>query len=105
MDKEKARLAPGLFLEEAPLIGFFSSLFPVPLAGQGFFHAALFAGLQVEAVTLHFLDDVLGLYLALEAPQRVFKRLAFLYANLCQSNPPRFPARQACSARGRTLRV
>ncbi len=39
-------------------------------------------------MTLHFLDDVLGLHLALEAPECIFKRLAFLHANLCQSNTP-----------------
>jgi hypothetical protein len=39
-------------------------------------------------VTLDFLDDVLLLYLPLEPAQRIFERLAFLYANLCQKNPP-----------------
>jgi len=35
-------------------------------------------------MTLHFLDDVFRLNLALEAPQCVFERLAFLHSNLCQ---------------------
>jgi hypothetical protein len=66
------------------LILLFSCLLAIPLARECFLDALLFTGLQVEAVTLHFLDDVLGLHLALEAPQCIFKRLAFLYANLCQ---------------------
>ena len=71
------------------LIRFFSSFLAIPLARQRFLYAALFPGLQVEAVTLHFLDDVLGLHLALKAPECILKRLAFLHANLCQSNTPR----------------
>jgi hypothetical protein len=39
-------------------------------------------------VTLNFLDDVLLLYLPLEPAQRIFERLAFLNANLCQKIPP-----------------
>jgi hypothetical protein len=39
-------------------------------------------------VALDFLDDVLLLYLPLEPAQRVFERLAFLNANLCQEIPP-----------------
>jgi hypothetical protein len=42
-------------------------------------------------VTLHFLDNVLLLYLPLEPAQRIFERLAFLYANLCQEIPPPNP--------------
>lgn len=72
------------------LVCFLTSLFSVPLASEGFLDAAFFAGLQVEAVTLHFLDDVLGLHFALEAPECILKRLAFLHANLCQSDTPQF---------------
>ena len=70
------------------LILLFASLLTVPLARQSCFDAALLAGLQVVGVTLYFLDDVLLLYLPLKPAQRIFERLAFLYANLCQEIPP-----------------
>ncbi len=85
-------LAHRAFLLSCELICFFSSLLAIPLARQRFFHAAFFTGFQVEAVTLHFLDDVLGLHFALEAPQCIFKRLAFLHANLCQFEYTPIPA-------------
>ncbi|HTW62937.1 MAG TPA: hypothetical protein VMD55_14105 [Terracidiphilus sp.] len=69
---------------EGGLILFFASLFAIPLASQRCLHAALFAWFQIVGVTLHFLDDVLLLNFALEPAQRIFKRLAFLNANLCQ---------------------
>ena len=74
--------------ENVQSVCFFSCLLAIPLARQRFLHTALLSRLQVEAVTLHFLDDVLGLHLALEAPQCILKRLAFLHANLCQSQHP-----------------
>jgi len=46
---------------------FFARLFARSLACQRSFHALLFAGLQVEGVTFHFLYDVFLLHLALEA--------------------------------------
>jgi len=70
------------------LILLFTSLLTIPLACQRFFYAALFAGLQVEGVTLNFLDDVLLLNLTLKPAQRIFKRFAFLHANLCQCTTP-----------------
>src|SRR6185437_1627582 len=74
------------------LVLLFPGLLTIPLARQRFFHAALLAWFQVEGVTLDFLDDVLGLHLALEPAQRILKRLAFLHANLCQKNtPPTLP--------------
>ena len=54
------------------LVLLFTCLFAAALARQRFFHALLFARLEVEGVTLHFLDDVLLLDLALKTPQRVF---------------------------------
>ena len=43
-------------------------------------------------MTFHFLDDVFLLDLALKPAQCVFKRLAFLNANLCQrTTPPDVP--------------
>ncbi len=71
---------------EKQLILLFTSLFTIPLSRQRFLHAALFARLQVEGVTFHFLNDVFLLHFALEPAQCVFKRLAFLNANLCQRN-------------------
>src|SRR6266702_2969087 len=58
------------------------------LSRQGFLHPALRARLQVERVTLHFLDDVFRLNLALKATKRVFHRFAFLQSNFCQIHHP-----------------
>jgi hypothetical protein len=70
------------------LVLLFTSFFSIPLARQCFFDAALFAGLQVVGVTFDFLDDVFLLNLPLKPTERILKRLAFLYANLCQMNTP-----------------
>jgi hypothetical protein len=70
------------------LVLLFASLLAIPLARQSRLYAFLLAGLQVVGVTLDFLDDVLLLYLPLEPAQRIFQRLAFLNANLCQKIPP-----------------
>jgi hypothetical protein len=66
------------------LLLFFPSFFPTALARQRFLHALLFAGLQVKGVALHFLDDVLLLYLALEAAQRVLKGFSLLQSDFRQ---------------------
>jgi hypothetical protein len=68
------------------LVLLFTSLLTIPLARQSCLDATLFTGLQIVGVTLHFLDDVLLLYLSLEAAQRILERLAFLNTNLCQRN-------------------
>jgi hypothetical protein len=68
------------------LVLLFTSFFAIPLARERFFYTALLTGLQVEGVTLDFLDDVLLLYLALKPAQRIFERFAFLNTNLCQLN-------------------
>ena len=73
------------------LVGLFTSLLAIPLACQRRLHATLFTGLQIVGVTLHFLDNVLLLNLPLKPAQRIFERLAFLYANLCQGIPPPNP--------------
>jgi hypothetical protein len=70
------------------LVSLFTSLLAIPLACQSRLHTLLLAGLQVVGVTLDFLDDVLLLNLPLEPAERIFERLAFLYANLCQKIPP-----------------
>jgi hypothetical protein len=66
------------------LVLLFASLFTIPLACQCCFDTTLLARLQVVGVTFDFLDDVFLLYLALKPAQCVFKRFAFLQANLCQ---------------------
>jgi len=53
------------------LVLLFTSLLAIPLARQSCLDATLFARLKVVGVTLHFLDDVLLLYLPLEAAQGV----------------------------------
>ncbi len=66
------------------LVLLLTDLLAVALAGECFFNPLLFTWLQVKRVTLHFLDDVFGLNLALEAAQCVLKRFTFLNTNLCQ---------------------
>src|ERR1700679_733069 len=66
------------------LVLFLAGLFTIPLARQCFLDATLFTGLQVVGVTFDFLDDVFLLNLPLKPAERILKRLAFLYANLCQ---------------------
>ena len=85
---ESWALNPAGIYNDLSSVLLFTSLLAIPLACQCFFDALLFAGLQIEGVTLHFLDDVLLLNLALEATQCIFKRLALLYANLCQETTP-----------------
>jgi len=68
------------------LVLFLADLLAVPFASKRFFHALLLARLQIERMTLYFLDDVFRLHLALKPPQGVLERLAFLHSNLCQGN-------------------
>ncbi len=74
------------------LVLLFTSLLAIPLARQSCLDATLFTWFQVVGVTLDFLDDVLLLNLTLEPAQRIFERLAFLYANLCQLSHTSQPA-------------
>ena len=53
------------------LVLLFTSLFAATLARQSFFHALLFARLEVEGVTFHFLNNVLLLDLTFKPPQSV----------------------------------
>src|SRR5271170_3012901 len=94
--RRRVRLITTLLLERLmtfiELVLLFTSFLTIPLARQRFFHAALFTGLQVEGVTFHFFDDVFLLDLTLKPAQRIFKRFAFLHANLCQcTTPPNRP--------------
>jgi transcriptional regulator len=72
--------------EQKQLVLLFTSLLTIPLSRQRFLHAALLARLQVEGMTFYFLNDVFLLDLTLKPAQCIFKRLAFLNANLCQGN-------------------
>jgi hypothetical protein len=54
---------------------------------QGFLHSTLRARLQVEGVTLHFLNDVFRLNLALEPAQGILDRLTCNRTS-AESSPP-----------------
>jgi hypothetical protein len=71
-------------LSKMLLVLLFACLFPVTLSRQCFLDALPLTGLQVEGVTLYFLDDVLLLHLPLKTTQCIFERLAFLHTNLSQ---------------------
>ena len=72
--------------EFAGLILLFSCFLTIPLARQCFFYSTALARFQVEGVTLHFLNNVFLLNLALKPAQCIFKRLAFLHANPATTN-------------------
>jgi len=70
------------------LILFFACLLSGALPSQCSFHALLFAGLQVEGVTLDLLDYVFLLHLALEAAQSILEGFTLLKLNFCQIYTP-----------------
>jgi hypothetical protein len=74
------------------LVLLFASFLTITFARQRFLGPALLARLQVEAVTLHFLDDVFLLHLAIETAQRVLKGLTFLHSDFCQLKNTPLPA-------------
>jgi len=53
------------------LVLLFPGLFTAALSGQRFFYALLFTRLEIEGMTLHFLDDVLLLDFAFETPEGI----------------------------------
>src|SRR5260370_6784836 len=75
-------------LFRATLIRLSANLLASTLSRQGFLHSTLRARLQVEGVTLHFLNDVFRLNLALEPPKGILNRLTFLQSNFCQTHHP-----------------
>jgi len=83
-------LDSGIVSERSVLL--FTSLFAIPLARQCFLDAALFTGFQVVGVTFDFFDDVFLLNLTFKPAERILKRLAFLYTNLCQRGNTSRPA-------------
>ncbi len=70
------------------LVLLFTSFFAIPLSCERLLDTALFARFQVEGMTFDFFNDVFLLNLAFKPAQCIFKRLAFLNANLCQRNTP-----------------
>src|SRR5262249_41640436 len=70
------------------LIRLSANLFPGTLSRQSLLQSPPLARLQVVGVTLHFLNDVFGLNLALEATQGILQRLTFLQSNFCQADHP-----------------
>ena len=73
-----------IFSKKVLLVLLFACLLPVTLPRQCFLDALPLTGLQVEGVTLYFLDDVFLLHLALEAAECVLEGLTLLETNFCQ---------------------
>ena len=59
----------------------------VALARQSGFDSLLLTRLQIESVSLHFLNDVLLQNFALEPPERVLKGFTVLNVDLGQRSP------------------
>ena len=76
-----------------PLVLFLACFLAAALASQRFFYSLPLAGLQVKRVTLYFLNNVLGLYLPLEPPQRVFEGFTLLKSNFRQRTTPPTPSK------------
>src|SRR5579864_7000791 len=79
--KTEGRYLAAAALDSSNLIRLSPDFFPGTLARQSLLHSALLARLQVIGVTLHFLNDVLRLNLALEAAKGVLQRLTLLQSN------------------------
>lgn len=72
-------------LQEAErLVLLLTDLLAIALTCKRFLDALLLARLQIEGMTLHFLDDVFSLNLALKPAQCIFERFALLHSDLCQ---------------------
>jgi hypothetical protein len=67
-------------------ICFLTRFLTAALTCQRFFHPLLLTWLQVKGVTFHFLDDVLLLYLSLEAAKRILEGLSLLKSNFSQTD-------------------
>jgi len=68
------------------LVLFLARFFAAALAGECLLDPLFFAGLQVEGMTLYFLDDVVLLYLALETAKSILEGLSLLQSNFSQTN-------------------
>ena len=67
------------------LLGIASTLLTVAFARQRFLGALLFTRFQVKRVPFYFLDDIFGLHLALETPQRALQAFSILDVYFSQS--------------------
>jgi len=65
----------------------------VALARQSGFDSLLLTRLQIESVSLHFLNDVLLQNFALEPPERVLKGFTVPNVDLGQRSPPFYAER------------
>jgi len=70
------------------LILLFARFLAAAFARQRFFHPFLFTRLQIKRVTLYLFDDVLLLYLPLEAAKRVLEGFALLNSDFRQRTTP-----------------
>ena len=66
----------------------FANLFSGTFLRQSLLHSFSFARFQIVGVTLHFLNYVFGLNLALEPTQGVLQRFALLQSNFRQTHHP-----------------
>lgn len=64
----------------------FARFLTAALTCERFFDPLLLSRLQVKRVTFHFFDDVLLLYLPLEAAKRIFEGLALLQSDFSQTD-------------------
>jgi hypothetical protein len=69
--EQRRRLLP-------PIVRLSAGLLPGTLLRESLLYALLLAGLQIEGMPLHFLDDVFGLDLPLKSTEKILYRFAFL---------------------------
>jgi hypothetical protein len=85
---------------EETLFRFAGAFLSIALARESFLGALFFTRLQVEGMSLDFLDDVLLLDLALETAQRAFQGFSILDVYFCQTRLTcLFTAALACGSR------
>ena len=77
----RVEIPPPRFLFDFP-----ATFLPVSFAGKRLLDPELLTKLQIKGMTFHFLDDVLLLYLSLEAAKRVFEGLALLQSDFSQTD-------------------
>jgi hypothetical protein len=74
------------------LVLLLANLLTSALASQRGLYPFLFTGFQIKGVALDLLDNVLLLYFALEAAQRVLKGFTLLQPNFRQTDTPPNPS-------------
>ena len=65
-----------------------TNLFSGALSRQSLLQSPLLARLQVVGMTLHLLNDILRLNLALKPTEGILQRFALLQSNFCQTHHP-----------------